>query len=208
VPPGTRFQNLRIPCPSTISRPDTPPTDEEPARQALAARVGIGIGIGIGIENSQGRTGFDPNTPRQPRAFQSRGPRPGGPSDDSPARERWVPSHHQHPAPAGRQIPRFFTLDSNAPLKRIPHARFAQDAKTPRQEGIRSSSLPPFASSPLRVRFQSMRAHRVCRPAGAGDPYRRGTHGSRRGLLSFGPPGLKRPGTRFASHYGSCANVA
>ena len=26
--------------------------DEQPARQTLAARVGIGIGIGIGIENS------------------------------------------------------------------------------------------------------------------------------------------------------------
>jgi hypothetical protein len=33
------------------------------------------------------------------------GPRPGGPTDDSPALERWVPSHHQHPASAGRQNP-------------------------------------------------------------------------------------------------------
>ena len=32
-------------------RPATARTDEEPARQPLAARVGIGIGIGIGIEN-------------------------------------------------------------------------------------------------------------------------------------------------------------
>jgi hypothetical protein len=58
-----------------------------------------------------------------------------------------------------------------------------------------------FVRSPrsprLRVRFHRMGACRVCRPAGAGDPYSRGTHGSRRGLLSFGPPGLKRPGTRF-----------
>ena len=75
----------------------------------------LGIGIGIGIENSQGRIGFDPDTPRQPRALQSRGPRPGGPSDDSPARERWVPSLHQHPAPAGRQIPRFFTHRTATP---------------------------------------------------------------------------------------------
>jgi hypothetical protein len=146
VPPGTRFQNLRIPCPSTISRPDTPPTDEEPARQALAARVGIGIGIGIGIENSQGRTGFDPNTPRQPRAFQSRGPRPGGPSDDSPARERWVPSHHQHPAPAGRQIPRFFTHRTAT-----PHSNgFLTPAsiKTQRRQDRKASDPRPF---PLRV---------------------------------------------------------
>ncbi len=71
-----------------------------------------------------------------------------------------------------------------------------------------SASLREATPCLLRVRFQRMRAHRVCSPAGAGDPYRRGTHGSRRGLLSFGPPGLKRPGTRFASHYGSCANVA
>ena len=55
----------------------------------------IGIGIGIGIENSGRRTGFDPDTPWQLRVFPSRGPRPGGPPDDSPARERWVPSPHE-----------------------------------------------------------------------------------------------------------------
>jgi hypothetical protein len=33
------------------------------------------------------------------------GPRPGGPTDDSPARERWVPSTHAHPAPAGATEP-------------------------------------------------------------------------------------------------------
>jgi hypothetical protein len=91
--------------PSTKSRPAPPPAYEPPARQLLAARVGIGIGIGIGIESSQGKPRFNPNTPRQPRALQSRGPRPGGPTDDSPARERWVPSPHEHPTPAGRQIP-------------------------------------------------------------------------------------------------------
>jgi hypothetical protein len=37
--------------------------------------------------------------------------------------------------------------DSNSPLGWIPHARFAQDAKTPRQarNGIRSSPLAPLA---------------------------------------------------------------
>jgi hypothetical protein len=54
--------------------------------------LGIGIEIGIGIEHSRGKIRFDPDTPRQPRTLQSRGPRPGGPTDDSPARKRWVPS--------------------------------------------------------------------------------------------------------------------
>ena len=36
---------------------------------------------------------------------ESRGTRPGGPPDDSPARERWVPSPQQHPAPAGATEP-------------------------------------------------------------------------------------------------------
>jgi hypothetical protein len=77
----------------------------KPTRQRLAARVGIGIGIGIGIENSQGRTGPDPDAPRQPRALPIRGPRPGGPPEDSPARESWVPSSNGIPALAGRQKP-------------------------------------------------------------------------------------------------------
>ncbi len=130
----------------TCRRTDTPPADDEPARQTLASRVGIGIGIGIGIENSRRRTGSDPDTPRQLRVFPSRGPRPGGPSDDSPARERWVPSPHDHAAPArATDSPLLHTPNSNSPLGRIPHARFAQDAKTPRQarNGIQSSSLPP-----------------------------------------------------------------
>jgi hypothetical protein len=59
--------------------------------------------------------------------------------------------------------------------------------------------LASFASSRLRVRFQCIRACRVCRPAGAGNASGHGTHGSRRGLLSFGPPGLKRPGSRFGA---------
>jgi hypothetical protein len=103
----------------------------DPARQTLAARVGVGIGIGIGIENSRGRTGFDPDTPWQLRVFPSRAPRPGGATDS----------------------PLLHTPDSNSPLERIPHARFAQDAKTPRQarNGIRSSSLPHFASLRLCV---------------------------------------------------------
>jgi hypothetical protein len=56
-----------------------------------------------------------------------------------------------------------------------------------------------FASSRLRVRLQCTGTSGVCRPAGTGDPYGRGSHGSRRGLLSFGPPGLKRPATRFGA---------
>jgi hypothetical protein len=40
--------------------PATARTDEEPARQPLAARVGIGIGIGIGIEN-EGENMVDPD---------------------------------------------------------------------------------------------------------------------------------------------------
>jgi hypothetical protein len=41
--------------------------------------------------------------------------------------------------------PLLHTPDSISPLERIPHARFAQDARTPRQarHGIQSSSLPP-----------------------------------------------------------------
>ena len=37
--------------------------------------------------------------PRNPGP--SRGPRPGGPKDDNPSRECWVPSPHEHSAPAG-----------------------------------------------------------------------------------------------------------
>jgi hypothetical protein len=33
------------------------------------------------------------------------GPRPGGPTDDSPARQRWVPSHLAQPAPGGATEP-------------------------------------------------------------------------------------------------------
>ncbi len=46
-----------------------------------------------------------PSPTHCPTLRSSRGPRPGGPSDDSPARERWVPSPHEHPAAAGRQNP-------------------------------------------------------------------------------------------------------
>jgi hypothetical protein len=37
--------------------------------------------------------------------LQSRGPRPGGPSDDSPARKRWVPSSMNTQPREGRQNP-------------------------------------------------------------------------------------------------------
>jgi hypothetical protein len=88
------------------------PRVRKPARQPLAARVGIGIGIGIGIENSKGRTGSDPNTPRHPRALPSRGPRPGGPKDSSPRRQPWVVFVYGTPAPAGRQNPFHHTSTS------------------------------------------------------------------------------------------------
>jgi hypothetical protein len=41
----------------------------------------------------------------------------------------------------------------------------------------RTRNPRPLTSSRLRVRFQRIRACRVCRPAGAGDPYSHGTHG-------------------------------
>jgi hypothetical protein len=83
--------------------------------------------------------------PRNPGP--SRGFRPGGPSENSPARERWVPPPHEHPVPAGGAASRCLTNRTATPQPgRIPHARFAQDAKTPRRawKDIRSSSLPPF----------------------------------------------------------------
>ena len=43
-----------------------------------------------------GPSGFSPVD-----TLQRRGNRPGGPTDDSPARERWVPSAHAQPDPAG-----------------------------------------------------------------------------------------------------------
>ena len=111
-------------------RTDTPPADDEPARQTLAERVGIGIGIGIGIEISRGRTGFDPDAPAQLRV-PSRGSRPGGPADDSPARERWVQFPMNTQPRQGRQIPSTYTkkppiaspAPENAPVKVVGDAK-------------------------------------------------------------------------------------
>jgi hypothetical protein len=90
--------------PSATSRPDTPPTDEEPARQPLAARVGIGIGIGIGIENSRGRTGFDPDPDCDP---DTEGAKPSTTSRPPPPPHRWprrrsCPSSSLHQQPCRR----------------------------------------------------------------------------------------------------------
>jgi hypothetical protein len=57
------FQDFAIMMPRGATQkrgPATARTDEEPARQPLAARVGIGIGIGIGIEN-EGENMVDPD---------------------------------------------------------------------------------------------------------------------------------------------------
>jgi hypothetical protein len=67
-----------------------------------ASRVGIGIGIGIGIENSRRRTGLDPDTPRQRRAFPIHGPRPGGATDLLPVRP---PTFRRFPRARPRPLP-------------------------------------------------------------------------------------------------------
>jgi hypothetical protein len=59
--------------------------------------------------------------------------------------------------------PLLHTADSHSPLGRIPHARFAQDAKTPRQarNGIRFSFLPPFPPSRLRANPSGLNHRRM-----------------------------------------------
>ncbi len=125
-------------------RTDTPPADDEPARQTLVPRVGIGIGIGIGIENSRTRTGLDPDTPRHLRPLPIRGSRPGGPPDSSPARQRWVPSPHRNPAPAGRQPP----SPRRAPS--FPRPLQNPTPRNTRRPSRKASKPPRDPSSPIR----------------------------------------------------------
>jgi hypothetical protein len=80
-----------------------------------------------------------------------------------------------------------------------PHLAGVWQRKT---KSLLIRAIRVIRGSNCRFQVQCNRPCRVCRPAGAGDPYSRGTHGSRRGLLSFGPPGLKRPGTRFGAPVG------
>jgi len=88
--------------------------------------------------------------PRNPVPI--RGPRPGGPSDGSPARERWVPSPHRNPAPAGRQIPRCFTHRTAMPRSDgfLTPASLKTQRRQDRQgiaSGVRPFPLRVFASS-------------------------------------------------------------
>jgi hypothetical protein len=72
-----------------------------------------------------------------------RGPRPGGPSDGSPARQRWVPSPHENQPQRGDRSP--FLRDRQQSLA-------ASNVFAERQ----THALFPFASSRLRVRASGL----------------------------------------------------
>jgi hypothetical protein len=139
-------------------RTDTPPADDEPDRQTLAERVGIGIGIGIGIESSRGRTGFDPDAPAQLRV-PIRGSRPGGPADDSPARERWVPSPMNTQPRQGRQNP-FPHTNTNirSLLQRPKMPRSTNQISRKASKPPRSTSSPFWNPAPA-TGLKSVRSH-------------------------------------------------
>ena len=84
---------------------------------------------------------------------RSRGPRPGGPTDDSPARKRWVPSPHAQPAPAG----------ATEPLPPHEHRIRLHRSSTPRNPNrispIHPAEISRRGAEPLRSTGNRKRGH-------------------------------------------------
>ncbi len=92
--------------------------------------------------------------PRNPGP--SRGPRPGGPAESSPARKRWVPSPHDNQPRRGDRSPSFPTANIRSRLHR-PTTR--RNTKRISRKGVRRRRseiplLPPVEIRPVFIHEQ------------------------------------------------------